>query len=333
MDHVGELIERTAIDSGFSGAVRIDRGDGSVIARAFGMADRRHQIANTVDTQFAIASGTKGFTALAVMALVDDGVLQLDTTARSVLADDLPLIAPDVTVEHLLSHRSGIGDYLDESALGDVGDYVMPVPVHRLACAEDYLAVLDGHPQVFAPGTDFAYCNGGYVVLALIAERASAVPWPDLVRTRVCEPAGMTDTELLRSDDLPGRAATGYVMVGGAERSNVLHLPVVGVGDGGLSTTVADIRRFWEALFAGRIVPTPRVDEMIRCRSDPLDGSARYGLGFWLDAHRCVPRLEGYDAGVSFRSWHDPATRSTCTIVSNTSEGAWPMCRALADIV
>ena len=117
-------------------------------------------------------------------------MLELDTTARSVLGDDLPLIDDAVTVEHLLAHRSGIGDYLDEDDEPDVKDYLMPVPVHELATTEQYLAVLDGHPTKFAPGERFAYCNGGYVVLALIAERASGVPFHDLVQQRVCAPAG-----------------------------------------------------------------------------------------------------------------------------------------------
>jgi CubicO group peptidase (beta-lactamase class C family) len=82
-----------------------------VVAKAFGLADRAHEIANTVDTVFAIASGTKGFTALTVMSLVQDGAISLSTTARSVLGGDLPLIDDAVTVEHLLAHRSGIGDY------------------------------------------------------------------------------------------------------------------------------------------------------------------------------------------------------------------------------
>ena len=134
----------------------------------------------------AIASGAKGLTALAVVSLVEDGTLDLTTTARSVLGNDLPLIDDDVTVEHLLAHRSGIGDYLDEEAGYEITDYVMPVPVHELATTEEFLAVLDGHPTVFPPGERFAYCNGGYVVLALIAERASGAPFHDLVRRRVC---------------------------------------------------------------------------------------------------------------------------------------------------
>ncbi|HEY0520792.1 MAG TPA: serine hydrolase domain-containing protein, partial [Ilumatobacteraceae bacterium] len=234
------------------------------------------------------------------------------------------------------------------------------VPVQQLATTEQYLAVLGGHPTKFPPGERFSYCNGGFVVLALIAERASGTPFHDLVEQRVCGPAGLADTEFLRSDDLPGRAALGYVDVDGVTRSNVLHLPVRGSGDGGIYSTVADVRTLWTEFFAGNIVPARWVDEMVRPRdvfsdtssnttsntnsdttsntnsdttsdtsSNTTSSSARYGLGFWLAASGDSVRLEGYDAGVSFRSWHDPTSSSTETVVSNTSEGAWPMARAL----
>ena len=238
---------------GLSGVIRVDLDGRLAVQRAYGLAHRGLGVPTTVDTQFAIASGSKGLTALTVMSLVEGGELGLDTTARSVLGADLPLIDDRVTVEQLLAHRSGIGDYLDEDELDDNNDYVLTVPVHELATTEQFLAVLDGHPMKFEPGERFNYCNGGYMVLALLAERASGVPFHDLVDQRVCRPAGMTDTSFLRSDELPGRAAVGYLDDEGL-RTNVLHLPVRGNGDGGIYTTAADVHALWDALFAGRIV-------------------------------------------------------------------------------
>ena len=306
-------VDAIAGETGFSGVVRVDRGDEIELAKAYGLAHRSYEIPNTVDTQFGIASGTKGLTAVAVVSLIEDGTLELSTTARSVLGQDLPLIGDDVTIEHLLSHRSGIGDYLDENADLDISDYLMPVPVHELATIEDYLAVLGGHPTKFAPGERFEYCNGGYVVLSLIAERTSGVPFHELVRQRVCEPAGMDDTEFLRSDELPGRAALGYLEIDGVTRSNVFHLPVRGSGDGGIYTTVADISSFWSAFFAGRLVSTSWVAEMVRDRADVPPGSMRYGLGFWLHESSDVVMLEGGDAGVSFRSVARPVAAASPT--------------------
>jgi CubicO group peptidase (beta-lactamase class C family) len=317
---VDEVAERTA----FSGVVRVDRSGGIELVRAYGLADRGHAIPNTVDTRFPIASGSKGLTALAVVSLIEDGSLDLSTTARSMLGRDLPLIHDGVTIEHLLSHRSGIGDYLDEAAGHEITDYVMRVPVHELATTEQFLAVLAGHGTVFPPGERFAYNNGGYVVLALIAERASGDAFHELVRGRVCEPADMNDTAFLRSDELPGCAALGYLTAEGS-RTNVFHLPVLGSGDGGIYSTAADLSSFWSALFAGRIVSKEWVVEMVRPRSDWPEELKRYGLGFHLHATSEVVMLEGHDAGVSFSSTHDPMSSTTCTVISNTSEGAWPI--------
>jgi CubicO group peptidase (beta-lactamase class C family) len=326
----GEL-DAIAAESGFSGVVRVDRADELLLAKAYGLAHRGLETPNVVDTRFATASGTKGLTALTVVSLVEDGVLELATTARSVLGPDLPLIPDDVTVEQLLAHRSGIGDYLDEDAGIDVDAYLLPVPVHELATTEQYLAVLDGHRPKFAPGERFAYCNGGYVVLALIAERASGVAFHELVGQRVCEPASMPDTEFLRSDELPGGTAVGYLEVEGMWRSNVFHLPVRGTGDGGAYTTVADVRALWTALFAGSIVSAEWVQAMVRPRSDEPASGRRYGLGCWLHASTDVVMLEGLDAGVSFRSVHDPVSDLTHTVISNTTDGAWPVTRFLAE--
>jgi CubicO group peptidase (beta-lactamase class C family) len=310
--------------------IRVDRVDEIEVAREYGLAHRGHEIANTLDTRFATASGAKGFTALTVVSLIEDGLLALATTARSVLADDLPLIDDDVTVEHLLSHRSGIGDYFDEDLEQELSDYLLPVPVHELATTEQYLAVLDGHPSKFAPGERFSYCNGGYVVLALIAERTSGVPFHELVRQRVCEPTGMGDTAFLRSDELPGRAALGYLSADGL-RTNVLHLPVRGTGDGGIYSTAADISTLWDAVLAGRIVPAARVADMLRPRSDWPEESERYGLGFHLHATRDDAWLEGYDAGVSCVSWHQPQSALTVTVIANWTDGAWPIHRVLRE--
>jgi CubicO group peptidase (beta-lactamase class C family) len=317
---VEDLVERTR----FSGVVRLDRAGTVGFARAFGMADRAHEIPNTLETQFGIASGTKGLTALTVMSLIEDGSLDLTTTARSVLGGDLPLIDDGVTVEHLLAQRSGIGDYFDEEAVPEITDHVLPISVHELAMTEAFLGVLDGHPTVFPPGERFKYSNGGFVVLALIAERTSGVLFHELVGQRVCEPAGMRDTEFLRSDELPGRAAIGYLDDDGL-RTNVFHLPVRGTGDGGIYSTAADICGLWEALFSGRIVSKDLVAAMVRPHSDWPEESKRYGLGLHLHRSSDAVMLEGYDAGVSFHTAHDPASATTYVVISNTSEGAWPL--------
>jgi len=328
-----EAVDAIAEESGFAGVVSVDRGGRIEFVKAYGLAHRSYQIPNAVDTRFAIASGTKGLTALAVVSLIEQDALRLSTTARSVLGEELPLIGDDVTIEHLLAHRSGIGDYLDEEIGYEITDYVLRVPAHELVTTEQYLAVLDGHPAKFAAGERFSYCNSGYVVLALIAERVSGVAFHDLVQERVCAPAGMRDTAFFRSDELPERTAVGYLPLAGVSRTNVFHLPVRGNGDGGIYSTVADVSLLWRSLFAGAIVSGEWVTEMLRPRSDVPSASRRYGLGFWLHRSSDAVILVGSDAGVSFRSVHDPRSGLTHTVISNTSGGAWPITRRLDDLL
>jgi len=333
MPTLPDAINAIADENGFAGVISVDRNGQIEFLRAYGFAHRGYEIPNAVDTRFAIASGTKALTALTVVGLIEQDALRLSTTARSVLGKDLPLIGDDVTIEHLLAHRSGIGDYFDEEGGHEITDYVMTVPVHELASTEQYLAVLDGHPAKFAAGERFSYCNGGYVVLALIAERVSGVPFHDLVRHRVCAPAGMRDTEFMRSDELPGRTALGYLPVRGVSRTNVFHLPVRGSGDGGIYSTAADMSLFWRTFFAGAIVSAEWVADMVRPRSEVSHESRRYGLGFWLHRSGDSVALVGSDAGVSFRSLHDPRSNVTHTVISNTSDGAWPVTQRLDELL
>ena len=241
------------------------------------------------------------------MSLVERGELELETTARSVLGDDLPLVDDRVTVEHLLAHRSGIGDYLDEDEVDDWNGYVHD---RSGSGAGDHRAVpkvLDGHPMKFEPGERFVYCNGGYVVLALIAERACGVPFHDLVEQRVCVPAGMIDTAFLRSDELPGRAALGYLEDEGL-RTNVFHLPVRGNGDGGIYTTARGCPR---AL--GRTVRRSDRDSRHRRR----DGAP---------AQRCAGELAALRARLLALRHRPAQCRSTASMrASGSSRSAIPV--------
>jgi CubicO group peptidase (beta-lactamase class C family) len=327
-------LDRIVDDTGFSGVVRVTRDDVVVYERAAGLADRAHGIANTLGTRFGIASGAKGLTALAVMALVADGSLSLEAPVRALLGDPPELARVDaaVTVERLLAHTSGIGDYLPEE--GDIDDHALSLPVHQLASPRDFLPLLAGHPMVRPPGEQLEYCNGGYVLLALVIEAAAGRGYHDVVAERVLKPAGMTATEFLRMDSLPGDVAIGYL--GGdpeSLRTNVLHLPVRGLGDGGAFSTLDDVARFWAALFAGRIVPSDVVEEMVRPRNSLPDGSLRSGLGFWMPGDGDTVRLEGYDAGTSFRTAQDRDTGMQYTVMSNTSGGAWPLVKLLDEHV
>ena len=169
----------------------------------------------------------------------------------------------------------------------------MPVPVHELATTEQYLAVLGGYAPKFAPDEDFAYYNGGYVILALLAERASGVPFHEFVRLRVCEPAGMADTGVLPLGRVARRArhsATSRVATARGRTCSTCRCPGRGTAAStdGCRCPLACGPHF----FAGGIVLGGWVTEMVRPRSDAPDESKRYGLGFWLRVHHAVI-LEG----------------------------------------
>jgi CubicO group peptidase (beta-lactamase class C family) len=328
LEELPSRVDELVAESRFSGVVRVDCEAETVLERAVGWAHRAMRVPMTVDTRLGVASGSKSFTALVVHSLATDATLPLATRARDLLGDDLPLIDDRVTIEELLAHRSGIGDYFDETAGYATNDYVMSVPVHTLVTSTDYLSVLEGHPQQFPPGERFAYNNSGYVVLALLAERAAGTPFVDLVRQRVTDPAGMTDTAYFRSDALPEHTALGYLDAEG-DQSNVLHLPVRGTGDGGAYTTARDVHRLWGALRRGEVLDPAALAAAWRPLSDvPLEGM-RFGLGFWLHASGPAVILDGSDAGVSFRTVHDPESDITHTVISNWSEGAWPLTHGL----
>lgn len=316
----------------FSGVATVDVGDQRTMERCEGFIHRGFGIPMTSTARIAMASGSKAFTALAVMRLVEERLLRLDASVRDVLRDDLPLIDESVTIEQLLTHTSGIGDYLDEDADWEVSDYVLSLPVHTLTTAEAFLPVLDGHPQKSTPGDRFSYCNGGYMVLAVLLERVTGETYHDVVRRLVFKPAGLRSTDFLALNDLPADAAPGYLLAEG-NLVNTLHLPVLGNGDGGAFTTATDLHRFWLALLEGQIVSRDTVGAMTRPRHDVPEEGMRYGMGFWI--HRTHPALilEGYDAGASFRSTHIVQTRTTVSVLGNSSEGAWPVIGALGEAI
>lgn len=324
-----EALEQAAEKSDLSGIVTIDIADRRAYELARGYAHRSSRTPSTIGTRFGIASGSKGFTALAVMKLAEDGHLDLDAPIRPILGEDIPGIDSTITPSHLLTHCSGIEDYLDDD--GQITDYVMTVPVHTLTTAEAFLPMLNKLDQEAAPGTAFTYSNAGYIILAIILERITGETFHDVIDRLVLDPAGMTKTSHLRLDDLPEGAATGYLEDEG-DWTNTLHLPVKGNGDGGAFSTVADLHIFWRAFLSGKIVMQNTARQMVRPVWNVPEEGMRYGMGFWLEEDGPRIILEGYDAGVSFRSTHNPDTDSTMTIISNTPEGAWPVIGAAMEL-
>ena len=144
----------------------------------------------------------------------------------------------------------------------------------------------------------------------------------------MCAPAGLTGTAFLRSDELPAKAALGYLFDDGTAPT-CCTCPSAVTGDGGVYFCVDDLRTFWQAFLSGRIVGPELVQTMITPRFEAPEEGLRYGLGCWLHASGPAVLIEGYDAGVSMRSIHDPASRRAgprrrCWPTPPRVPGVWP---------
>lgn len=238
-----------------------------------------------------------------------------------------------MTVDHLLTHTSGVYDYLDEDVIGDADEFALPIPPSTLLGPRDYLPMLLAGPAKFEPGARFSYSNGGYVLLGLALEEVSERSYHALAEERVLRRCGMADSGFFRFDQLPPRVATGYVeTAGGGWRTNAQSLPIIGGPDGGMFATVQDIERLWRGVLAGDVI-TPELAArfLAKAATNAASEHSFYGRGVWIHddgAHPPLHYIVGRDAGVSFRS-NAYADGTIATVVSNTSRGAWPMIRAI----
>ena len=191
-----------------------------------------------------------------------------------------------------------------------------------------YLPLLNAHSQQTAPGDSFLYNNSAFVMLSLVIETTTG-SYHRAVRDHVFTPAAMPGAGFFRTDDLPANTAVGYMANG---RSNVFHLPVIGMGDGGAFLTIDDTTAFWDALLTGAIVSIEHVTAMTTEVSIHNDTQS-YGRGFWLDPGADHVWFEGIDAGVSFQSglFRDADVRYS--VLSNTSAGVWPLVKTIRDTI
>jgi CubicO group peptidase (beta-lactamase class C family) len=295
-----------------------------VFERAYGFADRSNQVVNTMQTRFGTASATKAFTALCVCALMESDRLALDTSVTDLLGVGLPHVSNAVTIEHLLTHTSGIGDYYDEDVVTDFTSFHLAIPWYRLERPRDYVPLLAELPPKFAPGMRFSYCNSGFILLGLIVEELSGVVYQEFVQTRVFDRAQMSESGFMRLDALPERTAIGYIDEDGGWRTNVYNLPVVGGPDGGAFSTAADMTKFWSALNRDLIVGREWRERFLQPHVATPTRGVFYGLGVWIRQRPDGPPfyfVEGGDAGVSFTSLCGSTGGVEYTVACNAPQG------------
>lgn len=325
----------------FSGVVLVQHHGETIYAKGHDLAYRAEARSNTIETRFGTASGTKTFTAVAICQLIEQGKFSFDARLVDCVDVRLPDYDPDVTVRHLLTHTSGIPDYLDEDTMTDA-DYAAlyaRFPVYTLRSPADYLPMFPNSEMNFKPGERFRYCNGGYILLALIIEQQSGLAYQQYIEQQVFARAGMTDSGFFEMDCLPERTASGYVYDPHRDvwRTNIFSVPITGNGDGGAFVTAPDMVRFWDALREYRLlspemtraVLTPQID------TDPDDKSRHYGLGVWIITDDAGIPLRysaiGGDTGVNFISSVLPQHQVHVTIIGNTDGPSWAVHKKIVD--
>jgi CubicO group peptidase (beta-lactamase class C family) len=320
----------------FSGVVFVQRGKEVIHAKGYGMAHRAEAIPNQIDTRFGTASGTKTFTATAVCQLVETGKIALDAPISTYLRAGLPKYDPDVTVHHLLSHTSGIADYLDDDLSdADYAALFARYPVYTLRRPADYLPMFPAG-MIFKPGARFAYNNGAFILLALLVETQSGLPYAQYVEENIFARAGMSDSGFFETDQLPARTALGYLADTGSGigRTNVFLLPIRGGGDGGAYVTAPDMGKFWDALLSDQLVSQSLRERMLSIQATAADDpTENYGYGVWIktDGSGHITRYAaiGGDQGVDFASALLPQHDTLVTIISNTKGPTWAIFRDL----
>lgn len=277
-------------ESDFSGAVLLAKHGRTILARATGFACRDHGVPNGIETKFNLGSISKTFTATAILRLAEQGRLRLDAPVSAILRDyPDPDIARRITVEQLLTHSSGLGNYWEAIAAR---------PTHAFSELADYVPLFRGAALEFEPGTRFGYSNVGYVVLGLIVEAVTGTSYFDHVRTTIFEPLGMSATESWPLDlVVPGRA-TGFTrdeQRPGVWRNNIFVNAFRGNSAGGGYSTAADLTRFAQALAGDRLFARATRETATRGRFPYAKG--QYGLGFSeeiVNGHRIVGHTGGH---------------------------------------
>lgn len=305
----------------------------TVISEAFGFADQSRGIRNTVETRFGTASIAKGFTAVAILQLVERGILALTSRVNAILPEYFPKMDSDVTILHLLTHTAGFEDYCDEEQ-----DLAYDASWNQaLTEPRAYLPLLAGKGMESAPGARFKYNNGGFVILSLVIEAVSGSGFHDYVHEHVLKLAGMAESGYYRLDSLPANTAIGYTA---DERGQVITnlglVPIIGGGDGGIYTTVADLDRFWRALSQGILLSPSTVRAAWTPQTYSGNGQLHYGLGFWVvDTGNSASHvfLMGSDRGVSCRSLYYPERQATIGVLQNHEASARPAYKLLEELL
>lgn len=221
-----------------------------VLAKGYGFANVEHQVAVKPETIFQSGSMGKQFTATAVMMLVEEGKLSLDDKITKFFPDG-PETWRNITVRHLLTHTSGLGDYPDDFDLRR--DYTEDELVQRIKPI----------PLAFQPGEKWSYSNLGYVMLGVLIHKVSGKFYGDFLQERVFKPLGMTTARVISEADIVPNRAAGYRLVNGELKNQNWVSPTLNTtADGALYLTVYDMAKWDAALYTEKLLKRSSLEQM-----------------------------------------------------------------------
>lgn len=293
-DKVDEYIEAEMRRQHIPGlSLAVVHGGKVVKTKGYGLANIELNVHATPNTVYQLQSITKSFVASGILLLVEDGKLGLDDRITSYLGG-LPQTWSGVTVRHLLTHTSGIPNFVSDQGSGKE----IVAFAQKASSSEEIIGWAAGRPLRFVPGEARRYSNTGYHLLGMIIEKVSGKPWGQFLQERIFAPLDMTSTRVYSALDLIPNRASGYIRFGSVPQNGLWMTPaIMESAAGGLVSTVQDMARWEIALEAARILKPStlaRMEEPIKLTNGSIvqgsDGT-RYGLGWELqtyEGHRIV---------------------------------------------
>jgi len=315
----------------FSGVVVVRRRGKDVYSLVRGIADTSRNVPMSRDTRLGMASGSKMFTAVAILELAQAGKLSLaDPLIRHLPRFPNPGFAKRASIHQLLTHTAGAGNYWDD-AYERQWDSITELP--------QMLPFVLPHLEASPPG-EFSYSNSGFVLLGLVVEAVAGTSYYDYVQKHVFAPAGMASTGFpIRSDDAAGLALPYDPQFdAGAVKPGVyvpVRLGVRGSSAGGASTTADDLLRFADALRNGVLLDKAHLDLMTRAHV-PYGSLESYGYGTILEKKRGVLSFGhgGTARGTQFELKIFPALDTVMVVMSNYNTiAAHELASALDDLI
>ena len=293
----------------FSGAVLVAKDGKPIFRKAFGMADREWDVANTPETRFRLGSITKQFTATAILQLAEQGKLSVDDPISKYYPDAPAAWAP-ITLKHLLTHTSGIPSY---TAIP--GFFAQQARLDKTP--DEIIALTRDKPLDFPPGSKYAYDNTGYILLGYVVEKVSGQPYAAYLQDHVFTPLGMKDTGYDVSDTILPRRASGYSVAGGKARNAAFLAMSLPYAAGSLYSTVDDLLIWDQALHAGKAIKPASVAAMF------TDYGFKYGFGQSIRVDNKGRRVWGHNGGINGFSTqlnHLPDDGLTVIVLANIEQ-------------